>query len=45
MSHQLTFADSEFNGKRRKDILGPHGRSAPMVKDAGGYRARLSQGW
>ena len=49
MSHQLTFADSEFSSKRRqtrkRDFLVPHGADSAMAKHGGSHRAVLSQGW
>ncbi|VCV26730.1 Putative transposase (identified by ISEscan HMM) [Klebsiella pneumoniae] len=47
MSHQLTFADSEFSTKRRqtrKRFSSPHGADSAMAKHGGSHRAVLSQG-
>jgi hypothetical protein len=49
MSHQLTFADSEFSSKRRQTrkrfTLVPHGADSAMAKHGGSHRAVLPQGW
>ncbi len=48
MSHQLTFADSEFSTKRQSDpkidFPLPHGAYSAMAKHGGSHRAVLSQG-
>ncbi|STI87418.1 putative transposase B, IS5 [Escherichia coli] len=47
MSHQLTFADSEFSSKRpsdqKRDFLVPHGADSAMAKHGGSHRAVLPQ--
>lgn len=43
MDHQLTFADSEFKQKRRRDLLGSPVQVDPVETSGVDHRAALSE--